>query len=45
MQVLVPEMRENKNGEGDGEEGYAVPHYLHHPGEVQDKHLPFYIRI
>ena len=36
-------MRENKDGESDGEKGDAVPNYLHHPGEVKYEHLPFYI--
>ena len=41
----IPEMRENKDGESDGDEGDAVADNFHHPGEVKDEHFPFHIGI
>ena len=40
-----PEVGQNEDGEGNGDEGDAVPDNLHHSGEVEDEELPLHISI
>ena len=38
-------MGENEDGQGNGDEGDAIPNNLHHSREVEDEHLPLHVSI